>query len=141
MWKQSENIVHRLFSRQINRAPPDTHVNTHTHALSLSFLSPSFFPSHNKTPHVPRQRVSFQLLQNLTSPMTHDPFSCSHIPLCLLGDFYTSLKDFSFNHRLVTMLLNVFLTHGSALHLDSINGSFEDVMYDFQLIHIRIVNV
>ncbi|CAK9194779.1 unnamed protein product [Sphagnum troendelagicum] len=27
MWKQSENIVHRLFSRQINRAPPNTHIN------------------------------------------------------------------------------------------------------------------
>jgi hypothetical protein len=27
MWKQSENIVHRLFSRQINRAPPDTHIH------------------------------------------------------------------------------------------------------------------
>lgn len=44
MWKQSENIVHRLFSRQISRAPPNTHVSSEI--IQLFTTLPSLhFPS------------------------------------------------------------------------------------------------
>lgn len=39
MWKQSENIVHRLFSRQVSRVAPNTHVCTLL-PLSCPFLLP-----------------------------------------------------------------------------------------------------